>query len=139
MNTWLKTSQLNAVYGAHYYSALRNKATKGCLVIRNINKKIERRGSLGIWKKKMKTFLSNVGKIETFSCSLPYGYIMYGLFSHCLYLVLNTQETSHFYWQYFHTLWSQIKGYTRLLIFRKFSILPAVIWASPFINFQENF
>ena len=34
---------------------------------------------------------------------------------------------------------SQIEGYTRLLIFRKFSILPAVIWASPFINIQENF
>ena len=38
-----------------------------------------------------------------------------------------------------HTLRSQIDGYTRLLIFRKFSTLPAVIWASPFINFQENF
>ena len=37
------------------------------------------------------------------------------------------------------TLRSQIEGYTRLLIFRKFSILPAVIWASPFINIQENF
>ena len=37
------------------------------------------------------------------------------------------------------TLRSQIEGYTRLLIFRKFSTLPAVIWASPFINFQENF
>ena len=34
---------------------------------------------------------------------------------------------------------SQIEGYTRLLIFSNFSILPAVIWASPFINFQENF
>ena len=34
---------------------------------------------------------------------------------------------------------SQIEGYTCLLIFRKFSTLPAVIWASPFINFQENF
>ena len=33
----------------------------------------------------------------------------------------------------------QIEGYTRLLIFRKFSILPIVIWASPFINIQENF
>ena len=29
--------------------------------------------------------------------------------------------------------------YTRLLIFRKCSTLPAVIWAYPFINFQENF
>ena len=38
-----------------------------------------------------------------------------------------------------NTLRSQIEGYTRLLIFRKFSTLPAVIWASPFINFQENF
>ena len=37
------------------------------------------------------------------------------------------------------TLRSQIEGYTRLLIFRKISILPAVIWASLFINFQENF
>ena len=37
------------------------------------------------------------------------------------------------------TLKSQIEGYTHLLIFRKFSILPAVIWASPFINIQENF
>ena len=36
------------------------------------------------------------------------------------------------------TLRSQIEGYTRLLIFRKFSTLPAVIWASPFIIFQEN-
>ena len=26
-----------------------------------------------------------------------------------------------------------------LIIFRKFSTLPAVIWASPFINFQEKF
>ena len=32
-----------------------------------------------------------------------------------------------------------VEGYTRLLIFKKFSPLPAVIWASPFINFQENF
>ena len=32
-----------------------------------------------------------------------------------------------------------MEGYTHLLIFRKFSILPTVIWASPFINFQENF
>ena len=31
---------------------------------------------------------------------------------------------------------SQIEG---LSIFRKFSILPAVIWAYPFINFHENF
>ena len=37
------------------------------------------------------------------------------------------------------TLRSQIEGYTRLLILRKFSTLPAVIWASPFINIQENF
>ena len=37
------------------------------------------------------------------------------------------------------TLRSQIEGYTRLLIFRKFSTLPAVIWASPLINFLENF
>ena len=38
-----------------------------------------------------------------------------------------------------YTLRSQIEGYTRLLIFRKFSILSAVIWASPFINIQESF
>ena len=38
-----------------------------------------------------------------------------------------------------HTLRSQIEEYTRLLISRKFSTLPAVIWASPFINIQENF
>ena len=25
------------------------------------------------------------------------------LCTHCLYFVLNTQETSHFYWQWFHT------------------------------------
>jgi hypothetical protein len=37
-----------------------------------------------------------------------------------------------------NTIRSQIEGYTRLLIFRKFSTLPAVTWASPFINFQEN-
>ena len=37
------------------------------------------------------------------------------------------------------TLRSQIEGHTRLLIFKKFSPLPDVIWASPFINFQENF
>ena len=40
---------------------------------------------------------------------------------------------------YMNTLRSQIEGYTRLLVCRKFSILPAVIWAYPFINFQENF
>jgi hypothetical protein len=41
-----------------------------------------------------------------------------------------------------HTLRSLIEGtegYTRLLIFRKFSILPAVIWVYLFINLQENF
>ena len=37
-----------------------------------------------------------------------------------------------------YTLRSPIEGYTCLLIFRKFSILPAIIWASPFINIQEN-
>ena len=37
------------------------------------------------------------------------------------------------------TFRSQVEGYTRLFLFRKFSTLPAVIWASPFINFQENF
>ena len=36
------------------------------------------------------------------------------------------------------TLRSQIEEYTCLLILRKFSTLPAVIWASPFINIQEN-
>ena len=40
---------------------------------------------------------------------------------------------------YVSTLRSLIEGYTCLLVFRKFSSLPAVIWASPFINFQENF
>ena len=40
---------------------------------------------------------------------------------------------------HFSTLKSQIEGYTRLFIFRKFSILPAVTWAYPLINFQENF
>ena len=40
---------------------------------------------------------------------------------------------------FFFTLRSKIEGYTRLLIFGKFSTLPAVIWASPFINFKENF
>ena len=39
----------------------------------------------------------------------------------------------------FTTVKSQIEGHTHLLIFRKFSTLPAVIWAYPFINFQENF
>ena len=52
-------------------------------------------------------------------------------------MVLNDQRWA-FLKKYF-TLWSQIEGYTRLLILRKFSTLPAVIWASPFINFQENF
>ena len=37
------------------------------------------------------------------------------------------------------TLRSQIEGYARFLIFRKFFILPTVIWPSPFINIQENF
>ena len=37
------------------------------------------------------------------------------------------------------TLRSQIEGYTRLLIFRKFSTLPAVIWAYSFLDIQENF
>ena len=40
---------------------------------------------------------------------------------------------------YQYTLRSQIEGYTRLLIFRIFSILPAVIWAYSFNNFQQNF
>ena len=52
-------------------------------------------------------------------------------------MVLNDQRWA-FLKKYF-TLWSQIEGYTRLLILRKFSTLPAVIWASPFINIQENF
>ena len=34
---------------------------------------------------------------------------------------------------------SQIEGYTRLLFFRKFSILPTVMCAYLFNNFQENF
>ena len=42
-------------------------------------------------------------------------------------------------WFFGPTLRSQIEGYTLLLIFRKFSSLPAVIWVSPFIKFQENF
>ena len=29
--------------------------------------------------------------------------------SHCLYLVLYTQETSHFYWQWFHILKNKLK------------------------------
>ena len=37
------------------------------------------------------------------------------------------------------TLRSQIEGYTCLLIFRKISILPAIIWVSPFIYIQEKF
>ena len=37
------------------------------------------------------------------------------------------------------TLRSQIEEYTCLLILRKFSTLPAGIWASLFINIQENF
>ena len=42
----------------------------------------------------------------------------------------------HFWFSLFQcTLRSQIEGYTRLLIFMKFSTLSAVIWASPFINF----
>ena len=35
------------------------------------------------------------------------------------------------------TLSSQIEGYTRLLVFRKFSNLPAVIWASLLIKFKK--
>ena len=46
---------------------------------------------------------------------------------------------THNWVKFLLTLRSQIEGYTLLLIFRKFSILPAVIWASPFINIQENF
>ena len=45
----------------------------------------------------------------------------------------------HKLWHKISTLWSQIEENTRLLILWKFSILPAVIWAYPFINFQENF
>ena len=37
------------------------------------------------------------------------------------------------------SLRSQIEGYTRLSIFRKFFILPAVILAYPFIDIQEIF
>ena len=37
------------------------------------------------------------------------------------------------------TFRSQVEGYTRLFLFRKFSTLPAVIWASPFIKFQDSF
>ena len=37
------------------------------------------------------------------------------------------------------TLRSQIEEYTRILIFRNFSSLSAVIWVYPFIKFQENF
>ena len=40
---------------------------------------------------------------------------------------------------YFSSLRSQIEGYNHLLIFRNFSILPSVIWASPFTKIQENF
>ena len=38
-----------------------------------------------------------------------------------------------------YTLRSQTEGYTQLLFFKKFSVLPTVIWAYPFINFQEIF
>ena len=48
------------------------------------------------------------------------------------------KSTSSLFVHIMHTLWSQIEEYTRLLILRKFSTLPAVIWASPFINIQEN-
>ena len=41
--------------------------------------------------------------------------------------------------QWVHTLRPQVEGYICLLIFRKFSIIPAVIWVYPFTNFQENF
>ena len=42
---------------------------------------------------------------------------------------------------YICTLRSQTEGYTGLLIFRKFSIQPALFFEPtyPFINFQENF
>ena len=43
-----------------------------------------------------------------------------------------------FFFQFLTTLRSQIKGYSRLLIFRKFLTLPLDIWASLFINFQES-
>ena len=43
------------------------------------------------------------------------------------------------FWRIPTTLRSQIEGYTRLLIFRKFYILPAVIWVSLFLNIQINF
>ena len=42
-------------------------------------------------------------------------------------LILNPQATLGF----------QIKGYTHSLIFKKLSILPDVIWASPFIDIEE--
>ena len=38
-----------------------------------------------------------------------------------------------------NTLRSQIEGYTHLLIFKKFSTLPAGILAHPNIDFQEKF
>ena len=40
--------------------------------------------------------------------------------------------------QQLRTLRSLIEGYTRLLFFRKFSILPAVIWVYPFINIWDK-
>ena len=51
----------------------------------------------------------------------------------------NWHQSGETRFHFVFTLRSQIEGYTRLLIFRKFSILPAVIWASPFIDIQENF
>ena len=51
----------------------------------------------------------------------------------------NWHQSGETRFHFVFTLRSQIEGYTRLLIFRKYSILPAVIWAYPFINFQENF
>jgi hypothetical protein len=49
-------------------------------------------------------------------------------------VILNNQNTKNEV-----TLRFQIEGYTRLLILRKFSTLPAVIRVYPRIKFEEKF
>ena len=55
-----------------------------------------------------------------------------------VFFCLNSNSLSNFC-EYITTHRSQREEYTRLLIFRKFSMLFPFIWAYPFINFQENF
>ena len=59
------------------------------------------------------------------------------LFFHSFSFDLVLEKNSYYIIKYLGTLRSQLEEYTRLL--RKFFILRAVIWASPFINIQENF